>query len=323
MPSRTLFLAGLPPDATERELHLLFVLSGGCEAISIRRSRNPGRPQPVAFVQFSSAEQAEHMLGQIQGLPYDPAQPELKLRVEIAANDVSEVTHSTRPGSKRAISDVDGADEGTMTVQDDSAGMTIPHIIRSRPPVMPGMGGGPPVCRDFLNGNCARPGCRYAHSAPEAGLQPPLQPQPPYGGVPPAPYYGGAPFAGMQMHTGQAPGSHRMLQVPSVPPPPGMGPGLPVPSMGGAPRSSTVFIGGLAAAVTSDYVEQLCRQLAGYERATLKGQGSPLAVAFVKFSSPETATKAVETLMSNLERIEHMREPGSGKGLVIQMAKRD
>lgn len=80
---RTIFIAGLPNDCTERELHLLFYEGGACEAIKLQH----GNRGPQAFVQFPTPERAMQALEVCKGMVYDPASPSEVLRVEFARAD--------------------------------------------------------------------------------------------------------------------------------------------------------------------------------------------------------------------------------------------
>eukprot|EP01062_Namystynia_karyoxenos_P016072 TRINITY_DN15862_c0_g1_i2.p1 TRINITY_DN15862_c0_g1~~TRINITY_DN15862_c0_g1_i2.p1 ORF type:complete len:404 (+),score=64.88 TRINITY_DN15862_c0_g1_i2:84-1214(+) len=92
--SRTIFIAGLPDDATEREIYLLFVMSGGCETVDIRLSASHGT---VAYVRFQSEQRALAMAAACTGIQYDPTRPHLVLRAEVAPSG------GTAPSLKRPL----------------------------------------------------------------------------------------------------------------------------------------------------------------------------------------------------------------------------
>eukprot|EP01059_Diplonema_ambulator_P004413 TRINITY_DN1410_c0_g2_i1.p1 TRINITY_DN1410_c0_g2~~TRINITY_DN1410_c0_g2_i1.p1 ORF type:complete len:364 (+),score=99.83 TRINITY_DN1410_c0_g2_i1:44-1093(+) len=78
---KTIFVAGLPHDATDRELYLLF---GSCEAYDksmIVRKDNGKRP--YGFVNFTTAQGAEEAKNKLDGFQWNPAEP-LKLKIELS-----------------------------------------------------------------------------------------------------------------------------------------------------------------------------------------------------------------------------------------------
>jgi len=91
---RTLFVSGLPLDVKSREIYLLFRYYQGFSDSIV----NFGK-QPVAFVVFETQQQALAAKLQLDGIIFDPFDPEspTKLRIELArANSKSHVVKSLR-----------------------------------------------------------------------------------------------------------------------------------------------------------------------------------------------------------------------------------
>mmetsp|Transcript_11299 Transcript_11299/g.19627 ORF Transcript_11299/g.19627 Transcript_11299/m.19627 type:complete len:245 (-) Transcript_11299:108-842(-) len=98
---RTLFVGGLPLDATERELHLLFYAVGGLELIKLQPGAanaptGSAKSHPTAFLQFDSSERAMQAVLYANDMVYDPMQPERKLRVEMAKQDFKDAGFKRR-----------------------------------------------------------------------------------------------------------------------------------------------------------------------------------------------------------------------------------
>lgn len=77
---RTLFVSGLPRDATEREMYLLCRLCPGYEGCSLAVTAGGG---PLAFVIFSSNALALAAMESLQGTQFDPDGAH-QLRIELA-----------------------------------------------------------------------------------------------------------------------------------------------------------------------------------------------------------------------------------------------
>lgn len=81
---RTLFLSNLPLDTTRREIYLLFRDQIGYSDCTLRQKQ--GSP-PCAFVTFQSHENALDSMSKMQGIQFDPKDPESRIRIELAKND--------------------------------------------------------------------------------------------------------------------------------------------------------------------------------------------------------------------------------------------
>ncbi|KAJ9455437.1 Protein couch potato [Diplonema papillatum] len=78
-PIRTLFVAGLPYDASDRELYLLFGSSEGYDKSMI--VRKDGGKRPYGFVNYQNNDCAEAAKERLDGFQWDPTEP-LKLKCE-------------------------------------------------------------------------------------------------------------------------------------------------------------------------------------------------------------------------------------------------
>eukprot|EP01062_Namystynia_karyoxenos_P012280 TRINITY_DN1440_c0_g1_i1.p1 TRINITY_DN1440_c0_g1~~TRINITY_DN1440_c0_g1_i1.p1 ORF type:complete len:355 (+),score=100.35 TRINITY_DN1440_c0_g1_i1:82-1065(+) len=309
--SRTIFLAGLPDDATERELHLLFALTGGCDSLEIRLSASHGT---VAYVQFGSEQRAFEMRAACNGLPYDPAEPQRLMRCEMATSNLTNV--GPQMVAKRPL------DHGLLS----PVAAPLGHIGMLRGPTLPSAGPGgsgePQAmrhpdgslytkaewrdmyggykewdaavanatglstsrqpCKDFLNGRCDRGmGCRYYHGEDGEGR-------------------------GLEMNiarnqvckdfqNGRCDRGHscRFAHVEKD--------GSSASRGGGGGNSScTVHISGLGAEVTPEYVNQLCGAVDGFISASMRGQGQPAAHAYARFRTPDNAQRAVSVLQAHI-----------------------
>ncbi|GBG75372.1 hypothetical protein CBR_g20002 [Chara braunii] len=79
---RTLFISGLPQDVKERELYTLFRPYDGYESSQIQLPLRS--PHPVGFAVFVDQESALVARDGLNGTVFDPSNPSLKLRVELA-----------------------------------------------------------------------------------------------------------------------------------------------------------------------------------------------------------------------------------------------
>ncbi|GBG63024.1 hypothetical protein CBR_g34725 [Chara braunii] len=96
---RTLFVSGLPQDVKDRELYVLFRPYDGYESSQIRV---PSRsPHPVGFAVFVDQATAVVARDGLNGTIFDPSNPSVKLRVELA---------KTNSKPKRARPEEDPAD---------------------------------------------------------------------------------------------------------------------------------------------------------------------------------------------------------------------
>ncbi|VDM97443.1 unnamed protein product [Thelazia callipaeda] len=87
-PVRTLFVSGLPMDTKQRELHLLFVSCRGYEnsLLRVSNSKDGGTVSPVGFVTFSTSENADQAMQNLQSVVFDPATGH-RVRVEKAKSN--------------------------------------------------------------------------------------------------------------------------------------------------------------------------------------------------------------------------------------------
>ncbi|CAG9536009.1 unnamed protein product [Cercopithifilaria johnstoni] len=87
-PVRTLFVSGLPMDAKQRELYLLFRSCRGYEnsLLRITQSKDGGIASPVGFVTFSSVEDADIAMKALQSVLFDPTTGH-KIRLEKAKSN--------------------------------------------------------------------------------------------------------------------------------------------------------------------------------------------------------------------------------------------
>eukprot|EP01059_Diplonema_ambulator_P004412 TRINITY_DN1410_c0_g1_i4.p1 TRINITY_DN1410_c0_g1~~TRINITY_DN1410_c0_g1_i4.p1 ORF type:complete len:320 (+),score=100.09 TRINITY_DN1410_c0_g1_i4:132-1091(+) len=77
----TIFVAGLPHDATDRELYLLFGSCDGDDKSMIVRKDNGKRP--YGFVNFNHGRGADMAREKVNGFQWDPSDP-IKLKVELS-----------------------------------------------------------------------------------------------------------------------------------------------------------------------------------------------------------------------------------------------
>eukprot|EP01065_Artemidia_motanka_P012331 TRINITY_DN16785_c0_g1_i1.p1 TRINITY_DN16785_c0_g1~~TRINITY_DN16785_c0_g1_i1.p1 ORF type:complete len:327 (+),score=91.71 TRINITY_DN16785_c0_g1_i1:55-981(+) len=305
--SRTVFLAGLPDDASERELHLLFALQGGCEAVDIRLSAHHGT---VAFVQFQTEARAADMKTACNGLPYDPTEPHALLRAEMASSNLTSSSAQTAVPIKRPL---------------DSSMLPAPPA--RRPALGPPSSGEPThmrhpdgnlyskaewrdmyrgyrewdqavaaatgqttqqqPCKDYMNGRCDRgQHCRYNHGGDVEGQL--------------ARNTVCKDFLNGRCERG--PGcrfSHDEERVRQA--------------------CATVTITGLGAQVTEDYIRQLCGACEGFVVARMQGQGQDAATAHARYQRPEHARRAVGMIES---AIGGFRVDG-GPAVRVKMAAKD
>lgn len=102
---RTIFVSGLPMDAKQRELYLLFRSYKGYESSQIKFGGKNGKAaSPVGFVTFVTRDDAESALLDTQGLQFDPEQPQT-LRLEFAKSNtkMSKPTKQISPTFPTAI----------------------------------------------------------------------------------------------------------------------------------------------------------------------------------------------------------------------------
>ncbi|XP_033112346.1 RNA-binding protein with multiple splicing 2-like isoform X4 [Anneissia japonica] len=93
MEVRTLFVSGLPMDAKPRELYLLFRAYQGYEGSLLKVTGKPGKnTSPVGFVTFESKSCAESAKQALQGVRFDPDNPQT-IRLEFAKSN----TKVTKP----------------------------------------------------------------------------------------------------------------------------------------------------------------------------------------------------------------------------------
>lgn len=89
---RTLFVSGLPPDATERELYLLFRTCHGFENALLRHGKTGKSTTPVGFVTFETKADADEARRTLNGVRFDQHAP-YNVRLEIARS----TTKFTKP----------------------------------------------------------------------------------------------------------------------------------------------------------------------------------------------------------------------------------
>ena len=78
---KTLFVAGLPYDATDRELYLVFGITKGYDKSMIVRKENGKRP--YGFVNYNTQLDAENAKNAVNGFQWDPSDP-IKLKIELS-----------------------------------------------------------------------------------------------------------------------------------------------------------------------------------------------------------------------------------------------
>lgn len=87
----TLHIGNLPSDVTERELRNLVALQDGFEGSTVRV-----KARPLAFVKFTTREQAENAMSKLSKFAFDPYYPDVYLRVEFARREMN-VEKAKRP----------------------------------------------------------------------------------------------------------------------------------------------------------------------------------------------------------------------------------
>eukprot|EP01064_Diplonema_japonicum_P027250 TRINITY_DN3915_c0_g2_i1.p1 TRINITY_DN3915_c0_g2~~TRINITY_DN3915_c0_g2_i1.p1 ORF type:complete len:369 (+),score=91.96 TRINITY_DN3915_c0_g2_i1:94-1107(+) len=89
---KTVFVAGLPHDATDRELYLLFGAFEGYDKSMIVRKDNGKRP--YGFVNFINAQTAEDARNRLDGFQWNPNDP-LKLKIELSKRNTPDWFNAT------------------------------------------------------------------------------------------------------------------------------------------------------------------------------------------------------------------------------------
>lgn len=88
---RTLFVSGLPADVKSRELYLLFRSFPGYEASQLKltpssKNGTAKMSTPVGFVTFATRQDADEARTKLQGVRFDPEQPQT-IRLELARSN--------------------------------------------------------------------------------------------------------------------------------------------------------------------------------------------------------------------------------------------
>ncbi|HEX7086392.1 MAG TPA: RNA-binding protein [Vicinamibacterales bacterium] len=65
-----LFVGNIPFDTTESDLETLFAEAGTVESVTVMRDRDTGRARGFAFVQMSSAADAQNAIGRFNEQPF-------------------------------------------------------------------------------------------------------------------------------------------------------------------------------------------------------------------------------------------------------------
>jgi cold-inducible RNA-binding protein len=64
---RKIFVGNLSFDTTSKDLESLFATCGTCESASVITDRDTGRSRGFAFIEMSSASEAQNAIGQLNG----------------------------------------------------------------------------------------------------------------------------------------------------------------------------------------------------------------------------------------------------------------
>lgn len=97
---RTLFVSGLPADVKTRELYLLFRGCTGYESSQLKLTQSSKNntmktSTPVGFVTFATRQNADEARNKLQGVRFDPEQPQT-IRLELARSN----TKVTKPSKQ-------------------------------------------------------------------------------------------------------------------------------------------------------------------------------------------------------------------------------
>jgi len=163
---RTLFISGLPRDATEREMYLLCRTCPGYEGCSLALTASSS---PLAFVIFSNNAAAMAAMDALQGTQFDPDSSN-QLRIELAKKN-------SAPKRQRAEGEAGGAARRRFTPTTTPPFMTPGSLPPQYDPF-----GAPPPYDPFAQSPYGYPGTApYGIGLPPPG-KPTHRPQNPAGG---------------------------------------------------------------------------------------------------------------------------------------------
>lgn len=105
---RTLFVSGLPADVKPRELYLLFRAYPGYEASQLKLTPSSKNgllksSTPVGFVTFATRQDADEARQKLQGVRFDPEQPQA-IRLELARSNTKVTKLSKQPSPPNHLS---------------------------------------------------------------------------------------------------------------------------------------------------------------------------------------------------------------------------
>jgi len=308
---RTIFLGGLPPDTTERELHLLFYEGGGCEGIRLQYPQPNTDPRSrqgraTAFVQFATRERALTVASWIGGMVFDPADPSSTLRVEMAKQDfrragIVSSSGMQTGGTKRTWSqahDARLAEKDQCTLFLGGLGETVSSAeIAEFAATQEGY-----VQVSMKDEGSPRAVAWAQYSSRDHAMQALanlcMMPVPSLGHPPNIEAArSNTGEKGMLMNTAQVAGGYAAA-----------------PGNGGA--SSTVFMGALEPQVTEQELKILLVPMDGFVRLTSRGLGQGRGTAWAQFDSPDNAATACVALQS-------MPVPSMGRPANIEIARAD
>ncbi|XP_071942552.1 uncharacterized protein [Antedon mediterranea] len=305
---RTLFVSGLPMDAKPRELYLLFRAYQGYEGSLLKVTGKPGKnTSPVGFVTFESKSCAESAKQALQGVRFDPDNPQT-IRLEFAKSN----TKVTKPKQTSPLPTNPTLTQ-QMTPRDP---YEIPGVLlQTAPEAWPHHHPAPTNWSNIHDANMAVVGRQhqqlsiltaYTDLAAPAAIHPQM-------------------FAHHAIHHGQVPvdGNPRVAYVLPHPTHPAIAhphphtplpqPALPVMTAMAA-HCSTLFIANLGTSTTEQELRDLMSGLPGFSRLRMHNKNGAQCV-FVEFQNFAFASQAFAQLQGAV-----LRSSDRG-GLRVEFAK--
>lgn len=278
-PICTLHITGLPADVKERELRNLLIFLMGFQGCTLQRSD----AAVFGFARFNDPRSAQAATTYLSGLVFDPDDPETVLRATMAKRNLT---------------------------------LRREQVERHRHPYADRFGGGasaydmPPPPSGGMAGGYHHPHHHPHHGGYDMGNG--------YGGGAGGGHPGGGSGSfGFQSH--HHPGGDGGYGM--GPPPRRAPPMMGAPRGGADPRNQpspepcdTICVRGFEPYTSAEDVKQMMVQIPGYQHMNYVTKGAS-PIAFVKFSTQEEATAA-------LEQLQGYTPPGYGCALFVQHARR-
>ncbi|XP_071788322.1 uncharacterized protein [Asterias amurensis] len=298
---RTLFVSGLPMDATPRELYLLFRAYQGYEGSLLKLTSKPGKSSsPVGFVTFESRAGAESAKQALSGVRFDPDQPQT-IRLEFAKSN-TKVTKPKQTSPQPANLPVMGPHPGQLTPRDPydlSTAVFLPHAAEAW--------AHHPLAAAYADLTPATPAMHH----PVFAAHPALHAQIPADGA--RVTYVLPHHAHSAVAHPHHPHPHTSLPQPTMPM--NMANAATMAAIAGSAPCSTLFIANLGTGANAEQeLRDLCSSLPGFTRLRVHNKGGA-PCCFVEFQNIPCATQALTHLQGVLL-------PSSDRGgLRVEFAK--